>query len=232
MKNISQQPGNLRLWNFTLGANRGGGSICGIAIIYKVTRKICQKLSVSGMVKGKSLIWTFLLSTVRCNKISLSLAFFRSWKLSAQVPTGTPVARHELSRKSINLSSYLLSQSYRQNLTLYKENKEMIDPSFVKEMLSLRVTNHPARERYKLNLEILKSIHVRCGTKSSGYFSQKVWNSMPYQTKSSENLSNCNKTQRQSKDKANCMCKIYQIWSCIIWSLHVRISHLILHMSN
>ena len=41
-----------------------------------------------------------------------------------------------------------------------------IDPSSVKDIFKLRMTNRPTSEKYKLNLEILKSNQVRFGTKS------------------------------------------------------------------
>ena len=63
-----------------------------------------------------------------------------------------------------------------------------INPSFIKGIFKLRMTNRPTREKYKLNLEIPKSTQVRFGTKSLRYIGPKVWNSLPYHIKSSENL--------------------------------------------
>ena len=51
------------------------------------------------------------------------------------------------------------------------------------------MTNRPTREKYKLNLEIPKSNHVRFETKHLKHLDSKVWNSLPYHIKSSENLS-------------------------------------------
>ena len=63
-----------------------------------------------------------------------------------------------------------------------------INPSFIKDIFKLRMTNRPTREKYKLNLEIPKSNRVRFGTKILRCLGPKVWNSLPYHIKSSENL--------------------------------------------
>ena len=63
-----------------------------------------------------------------------------------------------------------------------------INPSFIKDIFKLRMTNRLTREKHKLNLEIPKSNQVRFGTKSLRYLDPKVWNSLPYHIKSSENL--------------------------------------------
>ena len=63
-----------------------------------------------------------------------------------------------------------------------------INPSFINDIFKLRMTNRLIREKYKLILEIQKSNQVRFGTKSLGYLGSKVWNSLPYHIKSSENL--------------------------------------------
>ena len=49
-----------------------------------------------------------------------------------------------------------------------------INPSFIKDIFKLRMTNRPTREKYKLNLEIPKSNQVRFGTKSLRYLGPKV----------------------------------------------------------
>ena len=48
-----------------------------------------------------------------------------------------------------------------------------INPSFIKGIFKLRMTNRPTREKYKLNLEIPKSNQVRFGTKSLRYLGPK-----------------------------------------------------------
>ena len=49
-----------------------------------------------------------------------------------------------------------------------------INPSFIKDIFKLRMTNRPTREKYKLNLEIPKSNQVRFGTKSLRYLGPNV----------------------------------------------------------
>ena len=62
-----------------------------------------------------------------------------------------------------------------------------INPSFIKHIFELRMTSRPTREKYELNLEILKSNQVIFGTKSLKYLGPEVWNSLPYHIKTSEN---------------------------------------------
>ena len=96
----------------------------------------------------------------------------------------------------------------------------------------MRITNRPTRQKYKLNLEIPKSNKVRFGTKSLifGSLIFEVWNSLPYHIKSSENLSNF-RTLIKSWNGTTCTCKICQIWSYIVSSLHLLISNLVVHIS-
>ena len=63
-----------------------------------------------------------------------------------------------------------------------------INPTFMKDIFKLRMTNRPTGEKYKLNLEIPKSNQVRFGTKSLRYIGPNVWKPLPYHIKSSENL--------------------------------------------
>ena len=55
-----------------------------------------------------------------------------------------------------------------------------INPSFIKDIFQLRMTNRSARENYNLNLGILKSSLVSPGTRSLRNLGSKVWNSLPY----------------------------------------------------
>ena len=63
-----------------------------------------------------------------------------------------------------------------------------INPSFIKDIFKLRMTNLLTREKYEVNLEIPNLNQVRFGTKSLRYLGPKVWNSLPCHIKSSENL--------------------------------------------
>ena len=82
-----------------------------------------------------------------------------------------------------------------------------INPSFMKDIFKLRMTSRPTREKYKLYLEIPKSNQLRFGTKSLRYLVPKVWNSLPYHIKSSENLT-IFKTLIKNWNGTVCSCKI------------------------
>ena len=90
------------------------------------------------------------------------------------------------------------------------ESINNINPKFVKETFRLRITNCPTKEKYKVNLETPKSNQVRFGTKSLRYLVRKIWNTLPYNIKSSGNLSNF-ETLIKSLNGTNCMSKICQI---------------------
>ena len=62
-----------------------------------------------------------------------------------------------------------------------------INPSFVKDIFKLRMTNRPTREAHKLNIETSKVKQVRSGTKTLRYLRPKVWNSLSYHIKPSIN---------------------------------------------
>ena len=78
------------------------------------------------------------------------------------------------------------------------------------------------REKYKLNVKIPKSNQVRFGTKSLRCLGSKVWNSLPYHIKSSENLS-IFKTLKKNWNGTVCSCKKGK--------LLINVGH-ILHLSS
>ena len=82
-----------------------------------------------------------------------------------------------------------------------------VNPSFIKDIFQLRMTNCTIREKYELNLEISKSYQVRFGTNSLIYLGPKVWNSFPYHLKPSENLT-IFKTLTKNLNGTVCICKI------------------------
>ena len=63
-----------------------------------------------------------------------------------------------------------------------------LNPSFMKEIFELRLISRPAREQYKLNLNIPKKRQVTFGTKSLESLGPKIWNNLPHHMKSAENL--------------------------------------------
>ena len=62
------------------------------------------------------------------------------------------------------------------------------NPDFMKDLFSLRETSALVPEKYMLNLNIPVHNQVTFGSKSLGVFGPKVWNSLPYRIKSTENL--------------------------------------------
>ena len=63
-----------------------------------------------------------------------------------------------------------------------------LNPSFMKEIFELRLISRPAREQYKLNLNIPKKRQVTFGSKSLESLGPKIWNNLPHHIKSAENL--------------------------------------------
>ena len=63
-----------------------------------------------------------------------------------------------------------------------------LNPSFMKEIFSLRQTDRPVREKYKLNLDIPSYNQVTFGCKALTFLGPKTWNSLPYHIKSTGNL--------------------------------------------
>ena len=55
-----------------------------------------------------------------------------------------------------------------------------LNPSFMKEIFSLRQTDKPVREKYKLNLDIPSYNQVTFGRKDLTFFGSNTWNSLPY----------------------------------------------------
>ena len=63
-----------------------------------------------------------------------------------------------------------------------------INPSFMKQIFQLRETNRTVRNQYKLNLNVPKVNQVSYGEKRLRYYGPKIWNSLPFHVKTSENL--------------------------------------------
>ena len=74
------------------------------------------------------------------------------------------VSYEELFKKSGK--STVSVSNYRSLCIEIFKNLNNTNPSFIKDIFQLRMTNRPTREKYKLNLEIPKSNQVRFGTKT------------------------------------------------------------------
>ena len=62
-----------------------------------------------------------------------------------------------------------------------------LNPVFLKEFFYFKDSNRLVQEKYKLNLQIHKIIQVRFDTKSLRGLGPKIWNTLPYNIKTSEN---------------------------------------------
>ena len=129
---------------------------------------------------------------------------------------------HSSSGKStVNVSNY------RSLCTEIFKTLNDINPSFRKDIFELRMTNYPTREKYKLNLEMPKSIQVRFGTKTLRYLGPRVWNSLPYHIKSSKNLT-IFKTKIKNRNGTVCSCKIFKMWNYILFASFLPLYELII----
>ena len=63
-----------------------------------------------------------------------------------------------------------------------------LNPSFMKEIFEKRNENRIARDRYKLHLNIPRRNQFTFGTKSVKFYGSKIWNALPVNIKTAENL--------------------------------------------
>ena len=72
-------------------------------------------------------------------------------------------------------------------IEIYKSIND-INPMYMTEISKLRETSRAVRSNYKLSLDASAINQVIFGDKSFRYYGHKIWNSLPFQIKSSENL--------------------------------------------
>ena len=83
-----------------------------------------------------------------------------------------------------------------------------LNPSFMNEIFKKsRPKNRPVRNQYKLNLEIPRVNQVRFGRNSLRYLAPKIWNSLPHDIKSAENLKSF-KELIKKWNTVSCQCNI------------------------
>ena len=63
-----------------------------------------------------------------------------------------------------------------------------INPTYMNEIFRLRKTSRAVRSNYKLYLDVPTINQVRFGDKNVRYYGPKIWNSLSFHIKSSENL--------------------------------------------
>ena len=81
------------------------------------------------------------------------------------------------------------------------------NPNFMRDIFKLRFTNNPVREKQKMNMIIPQFNQVTYGKKSLRTFGSKLWNSLPYHIKSSENLESFKRTIKHWNGE-RCLCKV------------------------
>ena len=58
----------------------------------------------------------------------------------------------------------------------------------MKNIFEMKTNNRIIREKYKLNLDIPRTIQVTFGTNSLKSYGPKIWNALPFSIKTAENL--------------------------------------------
>ena len=84
-----------------------------------------------------------------------------------------------------------------------------INPMYMNEIFKLRKTSRAVRTNYELNLDVPTINQVNFGDKSLSYYEPKIWNSLPFHIKSSENLE-AFKNIIKNWNGVSCKCKVYQ----------------------
>ena len=84
-----------------------------------------------------------------------------------------------------------------------------INPAYMNEIFKLRKTSRAVRNNYKLNLDVPIINEVSFGYKSLRYCGPKIWNSLPFHIKFSENLE-AFKNIIKNWDGVSCKCKVCQ----------------------
>ena len=89
------------------------------------------------------------------------------------------------------------------------ESLNDLNPVFLKEMFYFKELKRLVREMYKLNLQIPKIGQVRFGTKSLRSLGPKIWNTLVYHIKTSENTDIFKKTIK-NWNGVECKCLVCQ----------------------
>ena len=89
---------------------------------------------------------------------------------------------------------------------LYKTIKKL-NPNFMRDLFKLGFTNRPVCEKCKMNMNILEFNQVTYEKKSLRTFGTKLWNSLPYHIKSSENLEFFKRTIKYWNGE-RCLCEV------------------------
>ena len=80
-----------------------------------------------------------------------------------------------------------------------------LNPDFMKNIFEMKKNNRIVREKYKLNLNIPRTNQVTFGTNSLKSYGPKIWNALPFNIKTTENLK-AFKTLIKKWNDASCNC--------------------------
>ena len=89
---------------------------------------------------------------------------------------------------------------------IYKTLNEL-NPSFMKNIFTVKEADRLTREQYKLNLNTLSRNRMISGYNSLRIFGPKIWNKLPNHITLSENLKSFNELIK-NWDGTRCSCKI------------------------
>ena len=84
-----------------------------------------------------------------------------------------------------------------------------INPMYMNKIFKLRKASRGVRSNYKLNLDVPTIKQVSFGDKSIRCYGPKIWNSLPFHVKSSENLE-AFKNIIKNWNGVSCKCKVRQ----------------------
>ena len=73
-------------------------------------------------------------------------------------------------------------------IEIYKTNNSL-NPDFMIKIFEVKKNKRVVRERYKLNLNIPRTNQVTFGTNSLKSYGPKIWNALPFNIKTAENIS-------------------------------------------
>ena len=82
-----------------------------------------------------------------------------------------------------------------------------LNPSFMRDIFKLRSNNRPARGKHKMNMIIPEFNQGSFGKKSLRTFDLKLWKSLPYHMKSSENPESFKRIIKHCNGE-RCLCKL------------------------
>ena len=85
-----------------------------------------------------------------------------------------------------------------------------INPTYMNEIFKLRKISRAVRSNYKLNLDVPTINQVSFGGKSLRYYGPKIWNSLSFHIKSSENLEAF--INIKNWNGVSCKCKVCQYY--------------------